>query len=155
MRLDLILPGATVLAAAMVVAPAHAGAGKTTEQADAEMAAALRDGTVVSGFQGMPPRAIRPDLYPHKPVVPGKTREQVRAELDAALRDGTVVVVAGFQGIPPRILNPDLYPAPAAARAAVRSREQVEAERAAAVHAGLVTTRFQGMTPYQRASGAN
>lgn len=155
MRIAVAIFRAGALAMTVATVSAYADQGKTREQVQAEMDAALHAGTVVTGFQGLPPRAMNPDLYPAQPVIPGKTRAQVRADLDAALRAGTAVVVAGFQGIPPRVMNPDLYPAPAAARAPVKTREQVEADRLAAVRAGLVTTRFQGMTPRQRSFIAN
>ena len=100
------IAGTVVLAT--VAGAAYAAPGKSREQVQKELAAALQAGDVRTGFQGLSPRELNPDLYPAVPARPGMSRAQVQAQLDAALQTGSVVT--GFQGLSPRELNPDLYP---------------------------------------------
>jgi hypothetical protein len=141
---------ACVLATAGLAGAAQADTGKTVQQAQADLAQALRDGTVVTGYQGMAPRQVRPDLYPATTAVPHESSAQVQAALDASLSAGTVVT--DFQGMSPRQLHPELYPPSPVATA--KSRAQVEDELASAMRAGNVAVDFQGMTPRQIAHGA-
>lgn len=149
MKTILPLLSASLLTLVAVCTPARAGPGMTTEEANAKLAQALHDGTMVTGFQGLSPRQLHPDLYPPAPAVAGKTDEQAAADLARALCDGTMVT--GYQGLSERQLHPDLYPARAVAPG--KTREQVQNELAASMRNGNVTTGFQGLTPRQLSYG--
>jgi hypothetical protein len=110
---------------------ASAQAPRTRSQVDAELAAAMANGEMLSP-SGIPYRDLRPDLYPRAQAA-GKTRAQVVAELAAATRNGDMLA-PGDSGLREKDLHPGLYPADP--WVAGKTRQQVESELAVAIRAG-------------------
>jgi hypothetical protein len=124
----------TVLALAAIASTVSAQE-KTRAQVNAEFAAAVRSGDVLTnGESGQTQRERRPDLYPSEPVV-AKTRVQVEAERAAAERNGEMLT-AGESGLREKDLHPALYPADSVV--AGKTRAQVQAELAEAIRHGDV-----------------
>ncbi|MBE0474138.1 DUF4148 domain-containing protein [Rhodoferax sp.] len=74
----------------------------------AELAQAIRTGTMPVGDQGISMRDLHPDQYPATGVQAAKTRAQVESELAAAIRTGNYPV--GDQGVMCNELHPDMHP---------------------------------------------
>ncbi|MFO6418633.1 DUF4148 domain-containing protein [Hylemonella sp. W303a] len=120
------------IAAALIAGPALADTAKTREQVQAELAQAVRSGTIVAvGEDSLTLNEQFPGLYPQQTAKAGKTAEQAQAELTAAVRNGDMVVGTSSKM---NQLFPDLYPKQAAK--AGKTREQVQAELADAVRTG-------------------
>ena len=81
----------TLVIAATLIGSGTAGARdcKTREQVKAELAEAIRAGTILSG-DGTLWRDLGA-LHPADAALAGKTREQVKAELAEAIRAGTIL----------------------------------------------------------------
>jgi len=124
------------LAAATLIGPGTALAqqcSNTQTQVKAELAQALRDGTIISGDGTMYTDlgAPRPTT---DPVAGARTREQVKAELAEAVRAGTIL---SGDGTPP---------SPAVGAVAdARIREQVKTELAQALREGTIVSGDGGL----------
>lgn len=81
---------AVTLLLASLAPAALADTGMTREQVKAELARAIRDGDVASGYNSLTLREQYPGRYPARPAPAGKTRDQVRAELAEAVRTGDI-----------------------------------------------------------------
>jgi Domain of unknown function (DUF4148) len=105
---------------------------KTREQVKAELADAIRDGSILSG-DGTLWRDLGAPRRPADTALAGKTREEVGAELAEANRDGTILSGDGTLwsdlGAPRR---------PADTALAGKTREQVKAELAEANRDGVI-----------------
>ncbi|QBK04254.1 DUF4148 domain-containing protein [Hylemonella gracilis] len=140
------------IAAALIAGPALANdtTAKTREQVQAELAQAVRSGTIVAvGEDSMTLNQQFPGLYPQQAAKAGKTGEQAQAELAQAVRNGDMVV-----GTSSKLnqLFPDLYPKQVAK--AGKTREQVQAELADAVRTGdIVAVGEDSMTLNQQFPG--
>lgn len=106
----------TAFAATQAVA-ADPAAAKTREQVQAELAAAVRNGDLVQGPNGLTLNAA--------PVAATLSREQVRAELADAVKAGNIVL-GGESALKANELQPSRYPQQAAEPG--KTREQVNAE---------------------------
>jgi len=125
-----------VLLLAAFASVASAQEEKTRAQVEAETAAAMRNGDMLSaGEIGLTQRELHPNLYPSAPVV-GKTRAQVKAELAAAQRNGDMLA-AGESGLRQKDLDPGMYPADPVV--AGKTRAQVVAETREAQRLGLLS----------------
>jgi hypothetical protein len=116
---------------AAIAGVASAQAPRTRAEVEAELAAAMRNGEMLSPA-GIPYRNLRPDLYP-QPAASTLTRAQVRADLASAIRNGDMQV-AGDSALREKDLAPGNYPADPVV--AGKTRQQVESELAVAIHNG-------------------
>jgi predicted pyridoxine 5'-phosphate oxidase superfamily flavin-nucleotide-binding protein len=127
------------------VASAASAQDATRSQVNSEVAAAMRNGDIVSGEMAMSPRQMQSDLS--APAVSGISRAQVQAELAAAQRNGEMSV-AGNGSIRAKDLTPGLYPADPVV--AGKTRAQVNAELAMAIRDGDMPAEGElGLTEYQ------
>jgi len=139
------IAGVSLLALVVASEAAHADAGKSRAQVQAELVAAEKAGELPVGEDSLTPRERFPWLYPAPAdSAPAKSRAQVQAELAAAENAGDVVV--GEDGLTPRERFPSLYP-PAAANGPAVTREQVRADLAAAQKAGEIPQGFAAIAP--------
>ena len=121
---------AALLIATIGVPAAQAQSEKTREQVRAELAEAMRSGSMAaSGEIGLPQSELSPQRYA---AAPGRTREEVRAELAEATRSGNLVAT-GEVGTG---LSADFRKREPDFAVAAKSRAQVKAETAEAIRNG-------------------
>jgi hypothetical protein len=127
------------------VASAASAQDATRSQVNSDVAAAMRNGDIVSGEMAMSPRQMQSDLS--APVVSGLSRAQVQAELATALRNGDMIA-DGELGLRDKDLEPGRYPADPVV--AGKTRAQVDAELAMAIRDGDMPGEGElGLTEYQ------
>jgi len=122
---------AALLIATIGVPAAQAQSEKTREQVRAELADAMRSGSMAaSGEIGLPQSELNPQRY--AAAAPGRTREEVRIELAEATRSGNLVAT-GEVGTG---LSADFRKRYPDFAVAAKSRAQVKAETAEAIRNG-------------------
>ena len=133
-----------VLVLTAVASAASAQEEMTRAEVNAELAAAIRSGDMITP-SGLRLKDLSPGLYPADHVLAGKTRKEVDAELAAAERSGDMITPSGLRL---KDLSPGFYPA--APVLAGKTREEVKAETAAAIRDGdMIANGESGMTGYQ------
>jgi predicted RNase H-like HicB family nuclease len=137
--MSLVLASATLLGSAAFVQ----AEGLTREQVKAELAEAIRTGTIVLDKHGRSEYELAPHRYPARPAVVGKTRSEVKKELAEAIRTGAIV--RGEHGRSEYELAPHRYPA----RPTVvgKTRDEVKEELAEAIRLGNAPIDDIGRTP--------
>jgi hypothetical protein len=124
---------AALLIATLGVPAAQAQTEKTREQVRAELADAMRSGSLAaSGEIGLPQSELSPQRYARAAAAPGRTRDEVRAELAEATRSGNLVAT-GEVGTG---LSADFRKRYPDFAVAAKSRAQVKAETAEAIRNG-------------------
>jgi hypothetical protein len=133
-RLSVVALALSTLIAGHALA-ADATIPKTRAEVRAELAEAIRDGSMMADGQT---GATFKDLYPSRyaqPVASGKTREEVKAELAEAIRNGDMVA-DGQTGVTFKQLNPDLYPQQAVAQSKTRGEVRAELDKSRTSNGG-------------------
>jgi hypothetical protein len=124
---------AALLIATIGIPAAQAQTEKTREQVRAELADAMRSGSLAaSGEIGLPQSELSPQRYARAAAAPGRTRDEVRAELAEATRSGNLVAT-GEVGTG---LSTDFRKRYPDFAVAAKSRAQVKAETAEAIRNG-------------------